>query len=33
VWLQLVRDPAAFGEGASLFEQAKVVWQKGLAKE
>ena len=29
-WLRLVRDPAAFGDAPTLFEQAEPLWERGL---
>ena len=33
VWLELARDPAAFGPGETPFERARALWQQGLANE
>ena len=33
VWLRLVRDPGAFGDAATLFEQAEPLWESGLRTE
>lgn len=33
VWIQLAKDKSAFGDGSTPFEQARLVWQKGLLSD